>query len=401
MSTLVTTLLFALILLLPALLLRFFIRRLHPGWWRVRALRIASGLLCILAPVGALTLIIPYRQDLTPLVSAGYTWTLLVLIWEAMLIVLLPLTAGLRWLLARVRRPGEPARPDLSRRRFVKVGLAALPAGALTLSGAGIVEAALPTRVPLLLHKQPGLPPELAGLRILLISDLHLAIFVTLGDLGAILEEASALRPDLILVTGDIADDLRLLTPALDMIRDFRAPLGAWACLGNHEHVNGLTGALAGFEGHEVQLLVNRTASLTHGGRSFSLSGVDDPAVGTGELNQYDFNRRMLAEAFPGAKEEQAEGREREFRLLMSHRPLILDVAGEYGVDLVLAGHTHGGHAAILGNSQLELRGKHPYPWGFYKQGDSRLYTTSGAGQWIPFRFGCRAEAPVIELHPA
>jgi predicted MPP superfamily phosphohydrolase len=87
-----------------------------------------------------------------------------------------------------------------------------------------------------------------------------------------------------------------------------------------------------------------------------------------------------------------------EFKVLMSHRPRALDVAGEFGVDLILAGHTHGGQIGLNGRSVFEGVMKERYLWGKYQKGSAKLYTSSGVGHWFPYRLGCPAEAPIITL---
>jgi predicted MPP superfamily phosphohydrolase len=88
------------------------------------------------------------------------------------------------------------------------------------------------------------------------------------------------------------------------------------------------------------------------------------------------------------------------FRLLLTHRPDAFDAAADCGFDLVLAGHTHGGQIGFGGRSLLDYPG-YPYPWGHYRKRTSQLNTSAGAGHWVPFRLGCPAEAPVVELAAA
>ncbi|MCP4547905.1 MAG: metallophosphoesterase [bacterium] len=390
MLTLVYTSILAILLLLPALFLCFLLRKLHPDWWWNRVVRVSAYTLCVIAPLSVLVLFVPYDPKYTDLVGAGYLTMLLIVLWEGALILVLPFTAIVRYAIVSGRRSAEPAKPNLERRRFLQTGLAALPVGAMALSGAGVIGSALTARVIKLEARLPNLPHGLEGLRVLHLSDLHLGLFVTLHDLESILTRAQEMNPDLVLVTGDLMDDLRVMPAALNMIRDFRAPLGAWACLGNHEHGNGVSGSLMAYDGHEVRLLNNESATLTRQGSDFTLGGVDDPDGARGGEDTGQFYRRALGEAFTDTPDR--------FRLLMSHRPMAFYLAPNYNVDLVLAGHTHGGQLGLMGHSHKELRGTHPFPWGFYKREGSRLYTTSGAGQWIPFRFCCPAEAPVIEL---
>jgi predicted MPP superfamily phosphohydrolase len=83
---------------------------------------------------------------------------------------------------------------------------------------------------------------------------------------------------------------------------------------------------------------------------------------------------------------------------MLSHRPAAFDAAAENGVDLTLAGHTHGAQVGLFGRSLLEPLWPEARLWGHYRQGVSQLYTSSGVGHWFPFRLGCPSEAPVIEL---
>jgi predicted MPP superfamily phosphohydrolase len=83
---------------------------------------------------------------------------------------------------------------------------------------------------------------------------------------------------------------------------------------------------------------------------------------------------------------------------LMTHRPDAFPPAAERDIDLMLAGHTHGGQVGFAGRSILESSLPGRYLWGKYLLGQSQLYTSCGVGHWFPFRLGCPTEAPIIEL---
>jgi hypothetical protein len=70
-------------------------------------------------------------------------------------------------------------------------------------------------------------------------------------------------------------------------------------------------------------------------------------------------------------------------------------------VDVVLAGHTHGGQLAIAGTSILELNGAARWAWGTYREGRTAMHVTCGMGQWFPFRLGCPPEMVVVRLRRA
>ena len=90
------------------------------------------------------------------------------------------------------------------------------------------------------------------------------------------------------------------------------------------------------------------------------------------------------------------------FTVLLSHRSQALDYAAPLGgTDLILAGHTHGFQLGLAGRSFFEPFFPERYIWGHYEKGTTQLYTTAGVGHWLPFRFGCPPEAPIITLHRA
>jgi hypothetical protein len=87
-----------------------------------------------------------------------------------------------------------------------------------------------------------------------------------------------------------------------------------------------------------------------------------------------------------------------DFILLMSHRPDAFDYAAGRGVNVMFAGHTHGGQIGLLGRSLFQEVWTDSYFWGYYDLGASRLHVSAGMGHWFPFRLGCPPEAPIIEL---
>jgi predicted MPP superfamily phosphohydrolase len=73
-------------------------------------------------------------------------------------------------------------------------------------------------------------------------------------------------------------------------------------------------------------------------------------------------------------------------------------VAARNGVQLTLAGHTHGGQIGFNGRSLLYTINPEKYMWGLYEKGDDKLYVSAGAGHWFPYRIGCPAEIPLYVL---
>jgi hypothetical protein len=196
-------------------------------------------------------------------------------------------------------------------------------------------------------------------------------------------------QPDLIVFTGDIADDLRELGPVLRIASERRPRLGVLGVVGNHEHFRGLPAVRRVFDASPVPLLFNGGTALPVAGSTLHVAGIDDPGVR--RLGDEEHFARTIDAALDGAPSD-------AFHLLLSHRPEGFDVAARRGVHLTLAGHTHGGQVGIGGRSAFEGMTRNRYLWGMYERGPSRLYTSAGFGHWMPVRLGCPREAPLLVL---
>jgi predicted MPP superfamily phosphohydrolase len=204
------------------------------------------------------------------------------------------------------------------------------------------------------------------------------------------METAAAMKPDLVLMTGDISDDTEILPEALGLVTQLNPPAGVFACLGNHEYFRGLRRIRRIFDRSPIPLLVNAALPLKWRNTDLLVAGIDDPV----RLNagDYAFFKGAVDQALAGAPA-------RDFTLLMSHRPSAFEYTPRAGVDLTLSGHTHGGQIGLAGRSVFEyLGGPGQFLWGEYASGAGRLYTSAGVGHWFPFRLGCPAEAPVLVL---
>lgn len=280
---------------------------------------------------------------------------------------------------------------DQGRRRFVSIAAAVMPAVAVGAAGAGVIQSYGRTRFPNVPLVYPGLPKSLEGLRILHLSDLHLGYFVTLHDLERTMIDAEAQRADIVLVTGDVSDDLSILSDAIRMIGALKPRYGTFASLGNHEYYRGIDDVMRAFGAGPIPMLIDAATSVNIGASTLHIAAADDPAR-SGHFNNAGFLRRSVEHAIDAMPSE-------AFTLLMSHRPEGFDTAAEHGVDLTISGHYHGGIQFGLGGRAI-IQGFAPdkYFWGHYSKGASQLYTSGGVGHWFPFRLNCPPEAPVYIL---
>lgn len=384
----------AIVILITGLIEIIFLRLLTPRWWRLPLIRRLAWSLPLVGMVMVLVWGLAEYHTIKWLALPSAILAVLSLVLEACLMFSLPVS-GLFHLVQKLinwHHPSPEKEVDTSRRQLLKSAAVALPIISVGMGATGVGRSFESVRVYRRKMTFTDLPEELDGLRILHLSDTHLRQYVTLDDLSDVLAEAEQYSPDVILVTGDIADDLRMLPEALNMISQMKAPLGSFACLGNHEYFRGITAVRRIFERSQVELLVNQSVRLNVAKSSFFLGGIDDPRV-MGSKDHAFYKRTIDITA--------AELGSDDFSILMSHRPDALDYASEVGINLTLAGHTHGGQIGLGGRSAFEYIWPDRYLWGEYRVKESKLYTSSGVGHWFPFRLGCPAEAPVIELRSA
>jgi uncharacterized protein len=233
-----------------------------------------------------------------------------------------------------------------------------------------------------------GLPPGWHGARIVQLSDLHSGRHVSAQRLQRIARRAARLRPDLLVVTGDIVhNSAAFARQAAEAIASIPAAKGRYAILGNHDFWAGADAIDRELTAAGIEVLRNRGIALERGGDRIWLCGVDDPWSG----------RCDLCAALRGRPEGAAT-------VLLSHQPNTWPLAQKAGVHLQLSGHTHGGQVAMLWlHRSLSLaRLITPFVAGLYRAGTSFLYVNRGAGSVMPvFRIGARPEVTELTLVPA
>lgn len=243
------------------------------------------------------------------------------------------------------------------------------------------------------------LPKAFEGFRIAQLSDIHIGPFMTSADIRRCVELANRLKPDLILVTGDyVIWDANTQGAAVEALSGLRAPYGVLGTLGNHELWTKTQDSITRlFAGCGVRILRHESAAIRAGGDELNLIGVD-----------YQTLRHGMAfrSHHEGSVREYLEGVEPLIRrdtanILLSHNPNTFDRAAELGIDLSLAGHTHGGQVALefISPEVAPSRLVTPYVAGWFHKPGGKLYVNRGLGTiGIPIRLGVPAEITVFEL---
>jgi len=232
------------------------------------------------------------------------------------------------------------------------------------------------------------LPRALDGFVIIQLSDLHVG--GSHGDrawMEGVVARVNAMEPDLIAVTGDLVDaSPEHVLAEVAPIAGLRARQGVYFVTGNHEFYSGLAQWLPQIRKLGMRILRNTRVSIGDGAVSFDLVGVDDSAAnGLDGTSDPD-----LAKVVAGRDPDRVA-------VLLAHQPKLARRAAAHAIDLVLAGHTHGGQ---IWPFSAFVRLQQPYVRGLHRISErTLLYVTDGTGTWgPPMRLGTRNEIVRVVL---
>ncbi len=282
---------------------------------------------------------------------------------------------------------GPETVPDPERRRLLK-GAAIFPAAALAAGGYGGTAGRTRVAVNEMTVPVEGIDGAVDGIRIAQLSDVHLGLFFSLEEWRELLEQAARTGADILAVTGDVFDDNELNEEAASILDEFvpRFPRGIWFCYGNHEYFRNIRKTEAALAKTRVRVLRDEGAPVAEGTRPLWFLGVDYPR-----------SRSVFGlEGSASVKAAMREVPENAVKVLLAHHPDFFDDAAESGVELALAGHTHGGQIGAFGVPLVPPVFK--YMRGIYHVGPTFGYVHSGNGSWFPYRLGCPPEIAVFTL---
>lgn len=246
------------------------------------------------------------------------------------------------------------------------------------------------TRVEL---KLPAWPRQLAGLKVALLSDLHIGSpYWDLPALARLVERTNAEKPDLVLLAGDyqindVPGGVFVESEAIaEGLGKLRAPLGVYAVLGNHDWWNDGERTRRAFEQHGVRVLEESAQPLTHAGATFYVVGLAD------QMTRPSAPKAAFAGVPAGAP-----------TLLLVHEPDVFESFPRLDVSptLTLAGHTHGGQVwlPLLGRRVVPSAFGQRYAYGHVVENGRHLFVTAGVGTSIlPVRFLVPPEVALLTL---
>jgi predicted MPP superfamily phosphohydrolase len=359
---------------------RRLVRKLAPGdRWRDALGAFLAGMTVLLVFRGPIGDIHPTVDHVHEMVT--YSWIALALCMVSAValgdLAHLALAIGRRFARPAAAPPPTPAEqpvaPDPGRRHFVtRVIPWSVAAGGVLTAGYGAARAFGPAEITELAVRLPRLPRALDGLTIVQLTDIHVGPFIGHRFLDRLVDQANALRPDLVVITGDLVDgDVATLGPAVSRLAALRSRYGSFFVTGNHEYYSGEEEWTRFVDSLGIETLRNRHVPIGDAGGRIDLVGVDDWSGSwrTDSAQRYDLDR-----ALAGRDPERAA-------VLLAHQPMNFDVAADKGVGLQISGHTHGGQIFPI-TLLVNLRYEHHR--GHYTMGESHLYVSRGCGFWGP-----------------
>jgi predicted MPP superfamily phosphohydrolase len=286
--------------------------------------------------------------------------------------------------------------PSPSRRRFLEQTAVAVSATPFLAGAYGLLYGRLNLETTHQRIKLARLPKAFHGFRIAQLSDIHIGPFMPTEEVRKYVAITNELRPDLVVLTGDFINwDPATQSAVVEALVGLKAPFGAFGCLGNHELWSETEDSLSRlFAARRIRILRQTNALLELQAEKLNLIGVDFQSTrrmgppGTGLVRAYLVGVERLMQ--PDIA-----------NILLSHNPNTFDRAAELGIDLTLAGHTHGGQVNLefIHPSLTPARLITDYVKGWFQRGAAQLYVNRGIGTFgIPIRFGSPPEITVFEL---
>ncbi|MFT4221933.1 metallophosphoesterase [Dysgonomonas sp.] len=235
--------------------------------------------------------------------------------------------------------------------------------------------------LPVNIYKTIGDSISSKSLRIVAISDLHLGYGIGKGEFEKWVDLINSENPDIVLIAGDIIDNsVRPLNEGnfAGSFHKIKAPMGVYACPGNHEYISGLTGSLDFIGKAGIHMLRDSVALVDS---SFYVIGRDDRS---------NKGRRPLKDLVANLDKSKPI-------ILLDHQPYNLEETEANGIDIQLSGHTHQGQIWPISLITKQLYEK---DHGYIKKGNANIYVSSGIGIWGgKFRIGTQSEYVVIDVN--
>jgi uncharacterized protein len=229
------------------------------------------------------------------------------------------------------------------------------------------------------------IPQEFDNTKLVFITDIHHGPFFNINRVKRLVRRVNRLKPDLILLGGDyVHRSPKYIQPCFNELKRLKAPLGILGVLGNHDHVENTGLSRQSMIKAGIVLLDNKGVWIRKKNRRIKIGGVGDFFYGSQNINAtiHDVKKQ-------------------DFVILVTHNPDYIETLKTSKIDLVLAGHTHGGQVTLFG-LWAPLVPSHygqKYRTGIIQLSNTKVVVSNGIGTITPpVRFCARPQIVIIIL---
>ncbi len=226
----------------------------------------------------------------------------------------------------------------------------------------------------------PLAPAAIDGMDVLHLTDLHFSHAFSRAYFETVMEIAAAgPAPDFVMITGDFVDHDDVASWLVPVLERLPARVGKFAILGNHDYRHPVRPIRRGLRDAGFRVLEGRWSEVEFEGVKLAIGGTSAPW---------------------GRPLDRPPSSDADFRLLLSHSPDQVFEASRLGVDLMLAGHVHGGQVRlpVVGPVLMPSRFSRHFDRGFFRVGPTLLHVSQGIAGKHPFRLGCMPELARIVI---
>ena len=220
--------------------------------------------------------------------------------------------------------------------------------------------------------------------KVVMLSDLHIDTHVSSKDVRNIVNQVNELKPDAIVLVGDIVDNSpNALNEQMIELKKLSSKYGVYVALGNHEFYVGLMDWILGFGHMGFEIMAN--LGMKVGDTGLYIAGLPD-------INAAQNSKMKISveSALYGANKS-------DFVMMLSHTPKVAEGITKDNTDIILSGHTHGGQ--IFPFHYFTKKANEGKLAGFYNVNGVKMYISRGARYWgPPMRIGAPSEITVFNL---
>ncbi len=224
--------------------------------------------------------------------------------------------------------------------------------------------------------------------RVVLVTDFHLSMTLDGDDVGKLVDRINGENSDIVVISGDLVDDETAKEDMLESCKAFgklKSKYGVYFVFGNHDegyfqyrNFNG-TELRNALENNGVMVLEDETAVI------------NEKIFIVGRKDASDKDRKSISDLTKNISKD-------AYTIVLDHQPNDFDNQAKAGVDLVLSGHTHGGHMFPAGPIGVLIGANDEY-YGLHTRNKTDFIISSGVSGWeIPFKTGTRSEYVVIDV---